>query len=684
MVPFGAAAAGTGGDAALKILAGEPLPIQTRTEKAAGAAMILRAIIGTAFIVSSAAVSPPAAGAPDAPKAVPADLKVPVEAFAQRPFLSDPLLSPDGRRIATTVFVNGKENVAFYELPAAPDSKPKLIPVGNAQLRSYQWAGSDRLLIGVGGTTMVYGIPFPITRLLGYDLKSGKLTSLGRGGGFLGDDVIFIDPDGRYILLAAQKDPFTTPSVDRIELADGAATTVQKSKTGVWSWFADPGGFVRAGVDYGERRLKLYYRASAGDELRKIDTKKYPKDDAVIDMIRFVGDAQRGVVITNAQTGRFAAYEYDFASDTMGEPVFEHPSVDVGAIIPGEKGIDGVSYEDERPRIHWLNPEMARLQQSVDRILKGKTNLVSSRSRDGNVVLIWSGGADDPGTWFVYNRALKRMEAFARPYDKLDQTPLAAVKPVSYRARDGLTVPGYLTLPPGRKAEKLPLIVMPHGGPFSRDSWSYNSQVQFLASRGYAVLQPNFRGSTGYGLDYVTRGHGQVGTGMIDDIEDGAKWLIGEGIADGGRVCIMGGSYGGYAAIWSAMRNPGLYRCAISMAGVTDWKAMLKYDSKALMARRYAKKWRAQIEGSEGTDLDSISPAEQAALLKVPLLLAHGELDTNVPPSQAKNFVAAAKTARVPVESVFYPKAGHGFGTAEDAADFLKRVETFLATHNPS
>jgi dipeptidyl aminopeptidase/acylaminoacyl peptidase len=299
-------------------------------------------------------------------------------------------------------------------------------------------------------------------------------------------------------------------------------------------------------------------------------------------------------------------------------------------------------------------------------------------------VLVWSGGADDPGTYYVFDRAARRMEAFASPLEELHGRAFAPVRPVRYTSRDGLTINGYLTLPPGRSERGLPLIVMPHGGPFARVGWDFDNEVQFLASRGYAVLQPNFRGSTGYGRAFVERGYGQFGAGMIDDIDDGVEWLIGQGIVDRSRVCIMGASYGGYAALWAPIRSPDRYRCAISFAGVTDIRTMLRYGSRMMAAPRYAREWRRKVEGEERADLGAISPLQQAARLDIPVLIAHGERDTTVPPSQSRNMVAALRRDGANVESVFYPKAAHGFTEPAESIDYLRRVEAFLARHNPA
>lgn len=611
--------------------------------------------------------------------------RIPIEAFAELPFISDPALSPDGHRIAARIATGGKEAIAIYDLAAVGEKKPKLVMTGAADISWFKWAGGDRLLIGIRLMGYIKNVPLPMSRLLEYQIASGTTLLLGKRHGMIGDDVIFIDPDGRFILLSSQPTVFDYPAVDRIDLADGSSTEVQKSKTGIWNWFADGSGVVRAGVDYGERKLKLYYRASADADLKRIDTRKYPQDDSVIDMMRFINDTDRGIIITNAATGRFGVYEYDFATDTIGKTIFEHPKVDVTTAIMGDDNhVEGISYEDDRPRVKWLDPDYAALQGEVDRTFPGKDNRIIDRSRDGDTVLLWSGGAADPGTYYVYHRQVRRMEIFASPYDKLLGLRFAPVKAIEYQARDGLTIPGYLTLPVGREPKNLPLIVHPHGGPFARDSWSFDPEVQFLANRGYAVFQPNFRGSTGYGRDYVSRGFGQWGTGMVNDIDDGVSWLIRQGIVDPKRICIVGASYGGYAALWSAIRDPERYRCAVSLAGVTDVKAQIRFDARSAVAPRYFKEWKKKVEGEERGDLDAISPLEQASRLSVPVLIAHGEKDSRVPPEQSHKLVKALEKMGKPVDSVFYPEAGHGFTRTEDSIDFMKRVEAFLARNNPA
>ncbi|MFN3944051.1 MAG: alpha/beta fold hydrolase [Allosphingosinicella sp.] len=637
--------------------------------------MLKHILAATALLFASAPA--PAAEAAAAPA-------IPLEHFAELPFLTHPELSPDGRFVAARLPGTGAERIGIFTLGS--DAPPALIGDGKGEydLRWIRWAGNGRLLIGITILAPFMNMTLPVSRLLVYDIETRQLRATGAGNGLVGDEVIHVAPDGGWILLSSQPDPFSYPSVYRIDLATGAAREVQTGRTGVWNWFADDQGVVRAGVEYGNRRMRIFYREAEGAPLRRIESRPYQRDDSTIDSIRFLGE-NTGIVVSNAETGRFGVYEYDFAADEMGAAIFDHPEVDVTDVYVSRDGrVEGVAYEDDKPRVRWLNEELSALQQTIDRVFPGKSNRIRGRSRDGDRVLVWSGGAHDPGMYFIFTRSAKRMEAFAAPFDKLQDHRFAEVRPVSYQSRDGLTIRGYLTLPPGRAERDLPLIVMPHGGPYLRDSWTFDPQVQFLASRGYAVLQPNFRGSTGYGREFVERGYGQWGTGMVDDMSDGVEWLAREGIADPARVCIMGGSYGGYAALWAPIRDPQRYRCSVAFAAVTDLRAMLRYDRRQFSAPRYARAWRQKVEGEDRADLSLVSPLQQAARLKVPTLIAHGDKDRVVPPSQSRDMVRALTRAGARVESVFYPEAAHGFGRPEDSIDFLRRVEAFLALHNPA
>ena len=325
---------------------------------------------------------------------------------------------------------------------------------------------------------------------------------------------------------------------------------------------------------------------------------------------------------------------------------------------------------------------MKKLQADIDRALPEYVNITVGWSKDEKRALVWSSSASDPGQYFLLDRATSHMSAVVNPYPDIDPDQLSPVKPVRYQARDGLTLRGYLTLPRNREAKNLPLILLPHGGPFVRDDWDYDPFVQFFANRGYAVLQPEFRGSTGFGKDFVSKGYGEIGKRMQDDLDDGVDWLVKSGQVDPKRVCIVGWSYGGYAALWGAIRNPERYRCAVSWAGPTDMIAMMRYDRGQFSAKRYFREWRSKF--SSDADLRAVSPINFATQLKVPVLIGHGEEDDNVPVKQSHQMVDALTRAGANVTSVFYKDSKHDFGSSKDLEDWLKHLEAFLAKYNPA
>jgi dipeptidyl aminopeptidase/acylaminoacyl peptidase len=542
------------------------------------------------------------------------------------------------------------------------------------------------LLLRVRSYAKIYDVPFPITRLIAVDVATGASRLLDpKSRGLLGGEVLYTDPEGQTALVVSQDSLFETPAVKRVDLATGTAVVVEKPINNVWDWYADSDGVVRAGLAYDERAWRLHYRDRAGEPLRAIKG-KFDKDaNASVDRFTF-GQGGTGTIITNERTGRFAVYRYDFRSGIVGEPIFEDAEVDVSRVWGDSWSgtVDGVEYENDRKRFHWLDPELKKVQFKLDKALPDKVNEIVTRARDGSKLLIYSSSAADPGSYFLLDTKTSKMSPVFTPLERIDPDLMSQTTSLNYQARDGLKIPAYLTLPRGKQAKQLPLIVMPHGGPFARDSWEYDPVVQFLASRGYAVFQPQFRGSTGYGKSFVEKGYGQWGRGMQDDLDDGLDHLVKTGLADPKRVCIVGASYGGYAALWGAIRNPDRYRCAASLAGVTDLAAQFKANRKSFSATRYFRDWRTKVAGEQKIDLASVSPLQQADRLTVPVLIAHGEKDEVVPVRQGRALVDSLKRRQAEVTSVFYPKSGHDLEADGDLAAYLTRLEAFLKKNNPA
>jgi dipeptidyl aminopeptidase/acylaminoacyl peptidase len=633
----------------------------------------------------TALVTPALAEAAPAPAPAP----ISAEDFGALPFFSTPEISPDGTRLVAGSVAGGKKAVVLVDLMAADYRLSTIAIPDTFEMLWARWAGNRRVLMSLLIPTRLYGAEIKSSRLVLFDLPSAQLHMLdAKIGGVDGDDIIHVDPQGKYILLSAQRSLFETPAVLHVDLDTRKTRQLVKPYPGVWSWYADSDGTVRAGLGTEGARWWLFYRETAAAGFKKIATGRRPDNESLTDVEKLlpVAGSDKGYAIANKATGRYGVYRYDFVTDTLGQAVFEHPDVDVDGVgfSPKTGEPDSVSYADDRDRVAWLDPAMKNVQARLDRALPGAINRIVSRDAADRRMVVWSGGASDPGTYYVFDRRKGELRELARPYARLDGKPLAPVESIRYVARDGLQIPAYLTLPLGRPAAGLPLVVMPHGGPFLRDKWTYEPWAQFLANRGYAVLQPNFRGSTGYGKAFVEAASGQFGRKMQDDLDDGAHWLAQRGIVDPKRVCIMGASYGGYAALWAAVRNPDLYRCAISFAGISDVEAMLRHDRSQWIARRYYRDWRDRVRGEGHPDLREVSPIARAAQIRIPILIAHGEKDGNVPVRQSRMLHEALLRAHVAHDFVLYPDEGHGFAKVENSVDFLRRVEAFLARHNPA
>jgi len=595
--------------------------------------------------------------------------------------MEDPTLSPDGRRIAARSTIDQKTKVFIIDADQ-PQAAPKAIDFGKMDVTDLNWAG-DRLLIQVADKGIRQnGAEFTFLRLIVVDADTAAIKLLDRNSnGSYAGDVLYTDASGAWALVASQDDKFSYPSVKRVDLQTGAATLVEGARDGVWDWYADDRGNVRAGIAYDDHGWALWYREHPGDKLARSHG-KFPEDDSVVDRFIFHGD--KSWIVTNERTGRFALYRFDPKTQSVGEAIFEQPDVDIDNVLydPWTGDLSAVEYQDDRSRIHWVDPQMAGLQAQLDKALPNSANVTVDWSRDRKRVLVAAESDSDPGLYYLLDRGSAQMHPVINPYPGVDPAQLATVKPIRYRTRDGLTLRGYLTLPVGRAAKGLPLILMPHGGPFARDEWGYDPFVQFFANRGYAVLQPEFRGSTGLGKDFVEKGYGEIGKKMQDDLDDGVDWLVQSGQVDPKRVCIVGLSYGGYAALWGAVRNPERYRCAASWAGPTDMPALMRYDSRQFSASRYFRQFRKRYPAND--DLAAVSPINSAARIKLPVLIGHGEKDEKVPVQQSKQMVQELRKAGANVSSAFYKDSGHNFANSKDLADWLARLEAFLLKYNPS
>lgn len=616
--------------------------------------------------------------------------KIDTAIFADAGHVRFPKISPDGSKIIyreqvgeqtylSTLFLDGSDT---YRVAMPKDT----------DLLWYRWAGNRKMLFSVSSLKNYIGGEFRQVEIYVIDLDTKQSRYLGpEKAGPDGDNVLYVDPDGAYLLMSVRQSTYKYPSVFRVNIDTNESEEIVKDQLRIWHWYADNDGVVRAGISYRRRSTRLFYRSKDGENFKRIAKLNDNADDdereeVLIDVDHIFAGDDEGYILSNKETGRFALYRFNFLTRETGEMVFGHDENDITSFHMNEEGtaLESVRYTDSRDRIKWFDDTYTKHQATIDKALPGQEAWIASKSRDGSKMVIYSTSPTNPGSYYLYEPAARKMERLAGINDKLKSPQLSMTRYEKYTARDGTVIPAYVTLPNGRDPGNLPLIILPHGGPFGvRDTLDFNIEVQFLANRGYVVLQPNYRGSGSYGEKFYERGEGQVGRAMQDDLDDGMDWLVKRGIVDPKRVCIVGGSYGGYAALWGVTRNPERYRCAASFAGVTDWNKQLRYDRR-FFSNRYRRELEDRVQGEDDFDLDDVSPVRLADRLTRPVLLVHGEKDSNVPFSQFTLYKDKLEDRGADAVFVNYEDEGHGFSDPENLKDWLDQLDKFLGKHNPA
>ncbi|SNS18356.1 Dipeptidyl aminopeptidase/acylaminoacyl peptidase [Sphingomonas laterariae] len=611
----------------------------------------------------------------------------PAEDFGRVPFLSEPSISPDGRRIAARIAMDGQMMLAVFPVLAS-EGKPVLLPIaGGAEFNWWRWVGNDWLAVGIGKTVSITGTDFYATRIVGVSADGKQAQQLAyRDVGEKADDLLWTARDGSArILFAMQRSIYLGeefwPQVMEADLSTGRLKSAGRSATGVIDWHADGQGVVRIGIGYSKegRNSRLLYRAKQGDLFRVVDRAKSARDENLMVPALFLADPGKAVAFDDS-SGFTTLRELDLATLELGRTIFQTPGHDLAGIVPNIAGdsVLGVRTLEDQPRTHWLDAGLAEIQAALDKSVPGRVADIVSMDAEQRRLLVHVAAPNRPGAYYLFDRDIGRMQRFAFVNEAFGFAEGHPVKTIRFKARDGLEIPMIVTLPRNRPATNLPVIMMPHGGPFARDSESWDWWAQFLADRGYAVLQPNFRGSAGYGNAFAARGEGQWGLAMQDDLNDALAWAAKQGMVDAKRACIVGASYGGYAAMRAAQRDGALYRCAVSYAGVSDLTEMLRYNRRFLNSGAGSDWLREQAP-----DLRNVSPINFPADIAMPMLIMHGKEDQRVPVRQSREFAEKLAKAGKPARYVEQPLGDHHFSREEDRLQFLKELEAFLNQHNP-
>ncbi len=616
-----------------------------------------------------------------------------IEDFAALPLIERPMLSPDGLHIASRAAIGGEQKLVIADVHDGPN-RVRTMGLGDNDLTWWQWVNDDWLIAGIGTETYVQGMPWYLSRVVSIKRDGSKVNMLAKNvAAQNADDVIWVARDGSpRILLSYQTSIYSDdagfwPKVDEVDVTTGRMRSAVAPKQFVRNWYADASGTVRMGVGYNDsvRTAKLLYRPDARSSFRVVDRADRRRDESLVVPMLFTADPSHAIA-SDDHEGADALYDYNLDTLELGAKIFDAPGFDLGGIEEDAAGtaLAGVRYVADAPQVHWFDANLAKIQADLDKAVGDRRARIVSTSRDGQRMIVHVGTPDQPGAYYYYDTAAGAMSLLSRISDQFPtKVRLSPVKTIRYKARDGLEIAAVLTLPAGRDPSKLPLILMPHGGPFARDAEEWDWWVQFLAWRGYAVLQPNYRGSAGYGTAFAEKGEGQWGLAMQDDLNDAVDWAVRQGIADPARVCMVGASYGGYAAMRAAERDGAKYRCAVSYAGVSDLGAMMRYDRRFLY-HGTRKDWMKE----QAPDFASVSPISHAAQFSTPILLVHGRKDRRVQVGQSREMAEKLKAAgKVEGKDYIYveqPLADHHFTRQADRLDFLQRLDSFLRDHNPA
>lgn len=646
---------------------------------------------------------------------------VPLDVFFADAEMSAPQISPDGRYLTFLAPKNQRMNLAILE--RATKKARWITDMKEESVVAYVWAKPDRIVFAqqFGGREQ-YGMfacdPDAGNLVVINKLERVESTSEGLGQGDapsserdLPKSLISLLPkDPDHILMNRLRGSSFLGDIVKVNIRTGKETLVERNYINARTWIADSQGAVRIAIttDF-EEPIRIRYRKDEKSEWKTVgefsrDTSLFLEEAAPIEPhwrpSVFAKDDRTLYIKSFIDHDTAAIRTFDPETGEFGPVLFTHPRVEPGdrlanyrrGGISSRAAVDGlvfnatgdlagIRYEDERPETRWLDSAMARLAVDIDRALPGTANGIISATRDGKTLVVSAASDRDPGIFYIYDAAKQQMEEIGRRSPKIKPAQMAEMKPIRFPARDGWEIPGYLTLPVGREPRNLPMIVIPHGGPYGpRDTWSFQPDVQFLANRGYAVLQVNYRGSGGYGLKFQRGGYRQYGLKMQDDVSDGVKWCVAQGYANANRVGIFGASYGGYVVLAGLTLTPELYCCGIDYVGVADTE--LRAGTRSFTPPRILREYREITNVDPVKDKEIIratNPVQHIAAMRAPLLAAYGKNDPRVRFEQWQILEARLKQHNKTYEAIIEENEGHGFRKLETKLAFYRKVEDFLA-----
>lgn len=597
---------------------------------------------------------------------------VPMEDFFRNPEKSSFRISPDGNHIAYMKPWKNRMNVHVVNIES--NNETRLTSSEERSIYGFLWLGDQRIgyVKDDGGDEDLhfFGVNIDGTNEI-------DLTPFEKVQARIIDD---LEDDPDHVIIGLNKRDTRVHDPYRVNVNTGDMEMIAKNPGNISGWMTDHSGKLRMAITSDGVNSSLLYRDTEKDDFQTILTTDFK---ITVSPLLFTFDNKNLYVASNRGRDKTAIFEFNIENAREGNLIFEHEDVDVSRLMYSKKRkiLTGVGYTVAKGEMTFFDKWRENIQNKLESKFQGYEVGITSFSKDESKAIVVTYSDRSRGAYYHYDVDKDKLTELGEISPWLNENHMAEMKPIEYTSRDGLTIHGYLTLPVGSKGKNLPVVINPHGGPWVRDSWGYNSEVQFLANRGYAVLQMNYRGSTGYGKEFWTISFKQWGKSMQDDITDGVNWLIKEGIADPGRVAIYGASYGGYATLAGLAFTPDLYACGVDYVGVSSIFTMMESIPPYWELYR---SMQYEMIGDPVKDkelLESVSPLLHVDKIKAPLFVAQGANDPRVKKSESDQMVEALKARGIDVPYMVKENEGHGFYNEENQFDFYREMEKFLKKH---
>ena len=602
---------------------------------------------------------------------------IPLEDFFKNAERESYQISPDGKYYSYMAPYQDRMNIFVQEI--GKEEAVRITEEVDRDIAGYLWASNDRIvyLKDKGGDENYF--------LVGVNLDGTNLIPLTEFTGVMTQIIDDLEDIPAEMIIGLNKRIPQIFDAYRLNVETGELTMIAENPGNIQAWMTDHDGQLRLAFALAEDGLtqQVLYRETEQMPFNLILTTNYTE---TFDVQFFTPDNKNLYVLSNIGRDKTALVEFCLTDLKETQLLYENPTYDLSGASYSKvrKVLTACSYVGVKTERHFFDEITKQRNEKLTSLLKGYAFGTTSVTKDETKRIIRTYSDHSMGAYYIYDDETGKLGKIADISPWIDEKNMATVHPISYTSRDGLTINGYLTLPVGytmKNAKNLPVVVNPHGGPWSRDHWGFNPEIQFLSNRGYAVLQMNFRGSTGYGKEFWEKSFKQWGQAMQDDITDGVEWLIAKGIADKNRIAIYGGSYGGYATLQGLVKTPDLYACGIDYVGVSNLFTFMETFPPYWEPFRQIMYEQVGDPVKDSTMMAAHSPSLNADKIKVPLFIAQGANDPRVKKSESDQMVQALKERGIDVGYMVKDNEGHGFHNQENQFDFYRAMETFLAEH---